>query len=613
MGLSNQLERAARRSQVAAQAGNSTGDADGIVGNTDSARFLSLSVNGTRISTLLFPLVAVFVAFLLWSLSSVLTYQDDAAQYVSTTTHLLAGNGLRTSVLYYDSQLVQSAPAVQTVWPAGFPLVAAVFSAVTGVPADRAVLAVAIFSHIGTALMLLLLMRLIGSNRWLALAVAGAWLMFIPSWLSVTRGLSDPMFQFFSMAAAVAIAGYFQPWQQRTSLRNASYGRRWVLLGTLSVMCAILTRYQAVVLIGPLVAAVTVGRFQLQSLPARLFAGLIAGLPPVILLGLLFVRNYWITGSLTGGAVSGRGQTLAEVASRIGFVPESFRMALMLLLIASCLFCAVIAATLWIRDNRKVRLDVPNCPPATRAVMVYCLTAYATNIGLLLYLSLTSTVYGIEMRYLAVCMLFLAPPTIWWVARTLGNWAAVQSTRDADRTLVEYGFAGLIVIGSFAQLSALQPAFVNRLETAPVAQINQILAANPIAGQSSLSWLRENTTTLMSTHAHSLSLLTRSTVIGVPVPVYTPHVWDEPQIRDLATRHDVSYVVAFRGLDTWVYRDLVNKMLDNNNCPNWLEPVVATPDLVIAKMGNGSTGCQVPVPPARPFVGFGGPVQGAIS
>gem|GEM_PF-4609190 len=102
-------------------------------------------------------------------------------------------------------------------------------------------------------------------------------------------------------------------------------------------------------------------------------------------------------------------------------------------------------------------------------------------------------------------------------------------------------------------------------------------------------------------------------MIGVPVPVYTPHEWDEPQIRELAKRHGVSYVVAFRGLDTWVYRDLINKMLDNNECPNWLEPVVATPDLVIAKMGNASSNCQLPVPPARPFVGFGGPIQGAIS
>jgi hypothetical protein len=202
LSSTNHLQQTAGRSEIAAHAGNTTGDSVAIGDISNSTRFLSLSVNGSRISTLLFPLVAVFIAFLLWSLSSVLTYQDDAAQYVSTTTHLLSGNGLRTSVLYYDSQLAQNAPAVQTVWPAGFPLVSAVVSAITQLEPDRAVLLVAILSHIGTALMLLLLMRLIGLNRWLALSVAGAWLMFVPSWLSVTRGLSDPMFQFFSMAAA---------------------------------------------------------------------------------------------------------------------------------------------------------------------------------------------------------------------------------------------------------------------------------------------------------------------------------------------------------------------------------------------------------------------------
>lgn len=590
----------------------------GIVAQAEELRFLSVSVSARRIGLLAFPMVASIVGLLLWLSSGVLTFQDDAAQYLSTATHLLAGDGLRTSVMYYDSQLLQAAPAVQTVWPAGLPVLTAAMSALTGLPIARSLLLVVILSHIGTAALLMLAVRLIGLGTWLALACAGFWMMFIPSWLSVSRGLSDPLFQFCGMAAVVAIACYFQPWQERASVKRGRAGMRWMLLASLAVMAAVLARYQAVSLIVPLFAAMTIGRFQTQPRLKRLAVGFGVCVAPIGLLALLFLRNFWVTGSLTGGAVSGRGQTLTEVANRIGWVPESLQMLTLIGLILSSLLCALLAAVLWMRDTLQVRSIAPRCHPATRAVMVFCLGSYAANVTLLLYLCLTSTAYVIAMRYMGICLLFLLLPLIWCATQWAGEYMVGISGRDGDHTLAEHGLAALIVALTFSQLSLLQPTYVDRLETAPPNRLHQTLAAYPVNGEPALMYLKGRRAVrpvLMSTHAHSLSLLTDSTVIGVPVPIYTSRRWAEAEIRNLAYRHRVTYLVAFRELDTWVYRDLINKMLDTNRCPDWLEPVVANAKLVIARVNRqkGVKDCVLPIPPAGPTVQDLGSLQAFVS
>ncbi|MGB7307174.1 MAG: hypothetical protein WBD13_23145, partial [Burkholderiaceae bacterium] len=569
--------------------------------------FLSVSASANRIAWMVLPVAALIVGALLWLSSGVLTFQDDAAQYLSTASHLLAGDGLRTSVMYYDSQLEQQAPAIQTVWPAGLPILTAVVSAISGLPVDRSLLFIVILAHIGTSGLLLLTARLMGLGRWLALSLAGFWLMFVPSWLSVARGLSEPLFQFFSMLAVVAIACYFQPWQQRASLARGRAGLRWVLLASLAVMMAVLVRYQAVALIAPLFAAMTIGRFQAQPLARRLTVGLLVCIAPVGLVGLLFLRNYWVTGSLTGGAASGRGQTLADVASNIGWVPPSLQMLTLVALIVSAFGCSILAAVLWLRDSSRTRSAAARCHPATRATLVFCLGAYAANITLILYLCLTSTAYVIVMRYMEVCLLFLLPPFVWGLTQWIGAYSAASLAGDRDHQLAQYGLVASIGVATLVQLASLHPGYVDRLETAPPNQLQRILMATRVNGEPAMKLLtgkRGMHPVLMSTHAHALSLLTDSTVVGVPIPIYTPRKWDEATIRDLAYRHSVSYLVAFRRMDTWVYRDLINKMLDENRCLVWLEPIVANHQLVIARVDskNRVKRCALPFPPPEPTV-----------
>lgn len=380
----------------------------------------------------------------------------------------------------------------------------------------------------------------------------------------------------------------------------------WFLLASLTVIAAMTVRYQAVALIGPLGAAMTIARYQNQAMWSRLASGLMVVIPPTLLVVLMFLRNYWVTESLTGGAVSGRGQTLTEVASRIAWLPEALQMTALIGLILSSLLCAVLAAVLWIRGGRMSSESTLVCAPATRAVLVYCLSAYAANVGLLLYLCLTSTAYVIVMRYMVVCLLFLIPPAMWSVSCLLRHRLA-PDTGGRVSFISKYGVPVVIGFAGCLQLASLQGAFFTRLEQAPPTLLHQTLRAHSIGDQSALDWLREKqkaTPILMSTHAHALSLLTNATVVGVPVPIYTPRLWLEDEIKGLAMRHKVTYLLAFRGLDTWVYRDFINKMLDTNRCPDWLEPVVANQDLVIARVTRKimPKSCDLSIPPHGPAI-----------
>jgi hypothetical protein len=571
------------------------------------AQFLSARLDAARIGLVMLPVLAILVGWFLWAASGKLTFQDDAAQYLSTAQHLMAGDGLRTSVMYYDSQLQQQAPAVQTVWPGGFPAITAAMSYLTGLSLDRSLVLVAILAHLGTAILLLFCLQMIGTGRGLALICAAFWMLFIPSWISVSRGLSEPLYQLCGIAAAVGVAAYYRV--SNDTRMQIRHHRQWLLFAGLAVMAAITVRYQGVALIVPLAVAMMINHPLQRAAWLKWLSGLAVVLPAVSLTALMFTRNVWITDSMTGGANPGRGQALMDIAERVTWLPDGWRMPAVVFLMLSVLATSIAAAVLWFRTIR--RLDGAaasgHALPA-RAVSVYCLGAYASNVALLFYLCLTSTAYVIAMRYVVVCLLFLIPPCAALHSHIMRMMVGQLSSARRELTFA-WGPGVLIVSVTMLQFAALQRPFFDRLESAPPTRLLVTLQPVWIDGRPALDWLRGDELqppVIMSTHAHALSLLTSQTVVGVPIPIYTAQSWPEHQIHDLARRHGVKYLVAFRELDTWVYRDLINKMLDRNQCPVWLERVVANNELVIARIRQSRLRASAAVataPPGQPEVG----------
>ncbi len=541
------------------------------------------------IATLLMLALAALVGHWLLTISSALSFQDDAAQTLSTASHWLHGQGLRTSILYYDSQLAQLAPALQTVWPPAAPVLAATMAALTGLSLANSLLLVLFGAHLLTAALLALALRLSTGTRrqpgpadgWLAAAIMAAWVLSVPALLNVSRGLAEPLFQMAAMAALVALL---------VGCRARTGGQRtvWLLLAGVGISLSILSRYQALALIAPLALAATLieppGTRWPQRLRSAALATVLPGLVTIVLLG----RNTLITNSLTGGAHSDQGQTLVEIAARISWLPVHWQLPGLMAMLASCAFAALLAGLLWVRGFDTCRQRPARfCQPGRLAV-VFCLSAYSANLVLLLALALTSTVYAIEMRYLTVNALFLVVPLVLAVRQSLG-----RAGPTIQRWLSTRAMAVIIMVGALLQFIALQGPLTQRIDQAPAAQVARILQAHKIGELSAADWLQSRLsadTVLLSSHAHSLSLMMSDlgqnarTVLGVPLPVYTNKDWSEQEIHAMATRHSVHYLIAFRELPTWVYQDPINTLLDQTETRSWLQPLVQTRALFIGKV-----------------------------
>lgn len=509
------------------------------------------------------------VAMLLWVFGGPLALQDDAAQTVGTARHLLAGDGLVTSILYYESQLAQGLPAAQTVWPPGLPALVAAVAGLTGVPVVDVLLLVGIAAHLLCAAAIGRLVTRAGAGPAVGTAAAVAWAVAVPAWLGVTRGLAEPMTMAFSLIAACAIE----------ALAGRPAGRRGGALALLAfaLAAALSMRYQAIALIPPAMGAVWIalGGRRPAVLPALLVA-----VPAGALLASLFGRNLALTGSLTGGASARSGQTLGEIAARMSWVDGPWQGFVLALLILAAVVCAALAVRVCRHPSRTPRA----------ALTVFCLGGFAANIGLLLALASTSTVYVLEMRYVLAAGVLLLPVLLPAIADRVGAMPRSEAFGRALPGPASSVLAAGILTLALGQVVALWPSFVARVSGTPAARIHEVFAAHAVDGVPLATWLRERagSTPILSTHPHGLAVVADVATAGVPLPVYLDHPYDAAAIRTLADRLDVRWLVAFRTMPTWVYRDPVNRMLDQPDCSSWLETVIASDALIVARVRTGA-------------------------
>ncbi|MEZ5659041.1 MAG: hypothetical protein R3E83_11080 [Burkholderiaceae bacterium] len=540
----------------------------------------------------LLAIVAAGVVWLVLSLGGAHSLQDDAAQIVSTARHWLAGDGLASSILYYESQLEQVMPARQTVWPPGMPLMAGVIAQLGLSDLAESLILLGLLAHVGTACLLVWLIgRTSPAGARIAWMVGIAWLIFVPAWLGAARGLADPPYQAFALLIACAMAWVDEPRHRRAGL----------VLAGLALAGALSMRYQAVALFGPVGLAVW------AAIGGRrgFWQGVAVCLPAVFLLAALFARNWMISGSLSGGAHSGRGQTWTEIAARITWVPHVLREPALLVLTLLAVLAALTAA--WLAWRRlapqrgraeqvracaaRASLASESTPAADAgglgpAVRIFCLSGFAANLLLLIVLALNSTVYVLEMRYVLAAGLLLVP-----VLATVRVGALARH-------------AAWIPALALAQMLLLWPGFLQRVLETPTLQMREALLEESVGNEDALRWLRrraEAGEVVMSTHPHGLSLLTGGAMVGVPLPVYVSRPYDAERIHALALRHDVHWLVAFRSMPTWVFRDPLNTMIDRDPCTPWLNRVIDAPGLLIARVErSASHDCRSAQPPTRP-------------
>ncbi|MFK7965984.1 MAG: hypothetical protein AB8C46_18645 [Burkholderiaceae bacterium] len=546
-------------------------------------------------------LTMVWLTAWIWPLVSPLGFNDDAAQTLSTAAQWQKGQGLTTTLLYYDSQLDQKAPAAQTVWPPALPVLTSVVSDLTGLSLPNALVAVLLISHLVTAVVLGLIVSMAlqtgkSQSAWpdgIGVTAALFWLTLAPALLGVVRGLSEPLFVAWATLSMLMLLRAVPAHETPTWQKAAAPQWPWLMAASAGVAAALLTRYQAVALIVPLGLAAALAGAPGTALAQRMRSFMLVCSFPALVLALMFWRNWSVTGLLTGGAEPASGQSLTEIAARLSWVPVEWQQLALAGLLASMLAAGLGALVVWVRGFNSCRSAPAKMSRRARVGMVFCLSGYASNLALMVLLALISTAYAIELRYLLLNMLMLVLPGVLALDQ-LRHHRRVRRLAMPPTALVTLGCLVLAL-----QLLAFKPVIEDRLASTPPVQLAEVLSTTLIGAggaqtdRSVLTWLAQQPAParLLSSNAQSLALVLRAyeipvdTIVGIPLRIYSGRRWNDERIRALARRHAVDTVMAFRIIPTWVFEDPLDTWLTGHgkDLP-WLEPINATPALFLGKI-----------------------------
>ncbi|MDH3712831.1 MAG: glycosyltransferase family 39 protein [Gammaproteobacteria bacterium] len=266
-------------------------------------------------------LLCALLTMLLLSRYSPVFTSNDGAQYLSTAKYIVNGDGLKTDILFFDTHYRSGdMPAVQTVWPPGFPLLIAATSAATGVGLHQSAFLVGLIGLLGVGPLVFAILRHTACTRHAALLGACLCLGFAHSWIYPLVISTETVFVLLTLASL-----YFVSVQR--SIWRVDY---WVLAGAMAGG-AFLMRYTGVFHVAAvglwLVKEWLWGTSNLKWRQVVAFS-----IVPALVIGGVFVANYLLVGSITSRSGGDAGLSLLEavlafrwpLADLMGYLPEGF-------------------------------------------------------------------------------------------------------------------------------------------------------------------------------------------------------------------------------------------------------------------------------------------------
>lgn len=497
---------------------------------------------------------ALVVAILLVMIGEPDHFRNDGAQYLSTTEHILAGEGVRTSALYFEAQVAQGFPAVQTVWPMGLPALAAMVAQVTGVDAATALQVVNAAFHGGCGLLLFWLVTALGGSRWLSVVLALTYLLYRPALNLVLVAAAEPGFHFVSLATAVCLV---------LALRDGGAAhRKWLFAAGCFAASAIFFRYPAIVLGAGLVGAMALAVVDWRRPFAALADVALVALPSVLVAGGFALRNLAAVDRLTGGPDSGRPQTLSDLLIQFKWVigdtlgvtvsAEAFWVSLVGLSAFALLF-AVSFVTLGFHG---VMRDRPR-----RVLIVFVALASMFTLLLFFGMALKTTAYVLESRYFQIMVpLLIVAGVAAWPSRMAGRARGLQSLRFGphassptydggnDAGLAENALSGVaatalaivVAINLSMLLESLQSeSAVTHVQSALEAEFDGAPLQTRLTQEASAA------TPILSNRSQALYVALRRPTLGIPERRIAARVWTPDEIVARARRFGVRYVVVF--------------------------------------------------------------------
>ena len=486
------------------------------------------------------PALAVVLAALiavatLFALADILLINPDTVQLMSTARNLLEGRGLSTSIIYYDPQYdAGGVPVPQTVWPPAYAFMLAAAQALGASPGPVAI-AIGVISHALIALLMYAVLRRVGASALVAIAAAVVWLLHTAEWYIVLAAYTEPFFIATTLLSAWCL------------LRAEQGGKsvRWLLAAGFAASLALLTRYTGV--LWPFVVGLA---FLAQALSTRtwrpIVRAILFGLPAAAALAALLIRNFLLTGRLSGGqyefgspagVVQALRHTYWEIEPLLGGALAQYPSVLALVMI----FCgvAVVAAYLGLVRTPEAARGI-----GARRLMELSAGYVAVTILFLLVNAVLVSSGFLQYRYFVPAV----PFALIVIALAVDHAASRTRVPGAARRAQWIVLLVALTIPAVSLLADFVVQWPPVPQHPAVAVIEQALEERLQNGQSlgrALAADSADRRPILAHHEHRVALLTQAPVYGLSDARFTRRVWKTTDVEKLVRERGIAQVLFF--------------------------------------------------------------------
>ena len=514
-----------------------------------------------------------------------LCFYSDGTQYLSEVENLLAGRGFGTSVPYYDEHYrTGKLPAVQTVHPPGFPLLAAAVSILSGVRPDQSLLVVALICYSSVPIVIFQIARGLGNPIPSSLAVSISWYAFVVIWFNLLSYMSEPVFTLLTAVGMLCIV----------RMRQSS-SAAWPILAGVAGALSFLVRYQGIFFIAA-VAACLLCRWIILHNRRSLWEVILVLIVPAFVVGTLFVRNRLVSGSIQGGNASHLNHPLVHVlrtyyscfSDLMGFdkygVTHGRAAELSFVLWCAGLF-------IWLLTLRRGRPAISRCGRALRSLAADPALAlpwvyFGVTIVGLGYLEMVAPIdLGSRMLIPMIPVMVLMILDVLRMCHDID----LRQRLPIGSDILIYTGALVFVLGQVNAYNYFNSS--NRHTLGVSSQIRQGLSEKlAFNSKPIVDFLRSRVSIdspVLACRAQVLYPLLGRPVISPPPDEYSKTTWDEDAIHRLSRRFGVRYVVVFpRLLNKTNGQDAFFRALRDGQAPLWLHPLHSSPNIQVYQVNE---------------------------
>lgn len=347
----------------------------------------------SRPEIVLWCCIALLMVMLSYRRGQGARFVEDSYQYLNVASNIASGDGVRTSIIHYDTERAHGAvPAAMTTFPPGYP---ALIATVTwfGGSSEFGGFFWAAAPYIALFPLMAWAAPLLGISTWsarvsLALMASSAQASFYS-----TAILSESLFTFLSCGSILL---YIRHEQERSHRPTEFSARRRLWLAaaaTALASAAFLVRYAGLFLFAASVFYNGIKCLRRRDRDSLVSLGIVLG--AAVPIGSVFARNVLLTGCWQGGNTKGVNNTVLPVFKAFGravvhiLLGEDLELhrstpLIVLALSAALLLCLTLGA--WMRSGDSGRLRRP--PAGIRLAALYV----AVYCGAMIYLGVRSDI-----------------------------------------------------------------------------------------------------------------------------------------------------------------------------------------------------------------------------